>query len=68
MRPTVQLTDSDVLVLAVKGIDPGVQMNTLEVLLTGERYDVIAGRPRAGHVVAERGQVNGRATHRAQLR
>jgi hypothetical protein len=37
MRPKVRLTDSDVLVLAVKGIDPVIQMGTLEALLTGER-------------------------------
>jgi hypothetical protein len=56
MRPKVRLSDSDVLVLATKGIDPVIQMRTLEALLTGEQYDVIAGRPRAGHVVAERDQ------------
>lgn len=54
MRPKVRLSDSDVLVLAAKGIDPVIQMRTLQALLTGEQYDVIAGRPRAGHVVAER--------------
>jgi hypothetical protein len=56
MRPKVRLSDSDVLVLAVQGIDPIVQMGTLEALLTGEPYDAIAGRPRAGHVVADRDQ------------
>lgn len=56
MRPKVRLSDSDVLVLATTGIDPAIQMSTLEALLTGEQYDVIAQRPRAGHVVAERGQ------------
>lgn len=56
MRPKVRLSDSDVLVLATKGIDPVIQMRTLEALLTGEQYDVIAGRPRAAHVVAERDQ------------
>lgn len=56
MRPKVRLSDSGVLVLAAKGIDPLIQMRTLEALLTSERYEVIAERPRAGHVVAERGQ------------
>jgi hypothetical protein len=56
MRPKVRLSDSDVLVLATTGIDPVIQMSTLEALLTGDHYDVIARRPRAGHVVAERGQ------------
>jgi hypothetical protein len=56
MRPKVRLSDSGVLVLATKGIDPVIQMRTLEALLTGEHYDVIAGRPRAGHMVAERDQ------------
>lgn len=56
MRPKVRLADSGVLVLAAKGIDPLVQMGTLEELLTGEQYDVIAGRPRSGHVLAKRSQ------------
>jgi hypothetical protein len=56
MRPKVRLSDSGVLVLATKGIDPVIQMRTLEALLTGEQHDVIAGRTRAGHVVAAGGQ------------
>ena len=56
MRPKVRLSDSDVLVLATTGIDPVIQMGTLEALLTGEQYDVVAGRPRAGRVVAGRAQ------------
>jgi hypothetical protein len=52
MRPKARLADSGVLVLATKGIDPVIQMRTLEALLTGDQYDVIAGRPRAGHLVA----------------
>jgi hypothetical protein len=56
MRPKVRMSASGVLVLAVKGIDPVVQMGTLEALLTGEQYDVVAGRPRAGHRVAEHGE------------
>jgi hypothetical protein len=55
MRPKVRLADSGVLVLATKGIDPLVQMGKLEALLTGEQYQVIARRPRAGHLLAERG-------------
>jgi hypothetical protein len=56
MRPKVRMSDSGVLVLATKGLDPVVQMGTLEALLTGGQYDVIVGRPRAGHMVAECGQ------------
>lgn len=55
MRPKVRLADSGVPVLSTKGIDPLVQMGTLEALLTGEQYDVVAGRPRTGHLVADRG-------------
>ncbi|MBO0830603.1 MAG: hypothetical protein J2P29_01400 [Actinobacteria bacterium] len=54
LRPSVRMSDSGVLVLETKGIDPLVQMGTLEALLTGEQYDVIVGRPLAGHLVAER--------------
>jgi hypothetical protein len=56
MRPKVRTPDSGILVLEAKGFDPVVQLGTLEALLTGEQYDTIAGRPRAGHKVAERGQ------------
>lgn len=56
MRPKVRLSDSGVLVLETKGIDPLVQTGTLEALLTGEQYDVIVSRPRAGRQVAERSQ------------
>jgi hypothetical protein len=52
MRPTVRMSDSGVLVLETKGIDPLVQMGTLEALLTGEQYDVVISRPRAGQQVA----------------
>ena len=55
-RPKVRVSDSGALVLETKGIGPDVQMGTLEALLTGGQYDVIVGRPRAGHEVAERGQ------------
>jgi hypothetical protein len=50
------MSDSGVLVLETKGIDPLVQMGTLEALLTGEQYDVVASRPRAGQQVARRSQ------------
>jgi hypothetical protein len=56
MRPKVRMSDSGVLVLETKGIDPLVQMGTLEALLTGEQYDVVVSRPRAGQQVAERSQ------------
>ena len=56
MRPKVRLSDADVLVLAAKGIEPVVQMGKLEALLTSCQYNVLAGRPRAGHLVAEGGQ------------
>jgi hypothetical protein len=51
-RPKVRMSDSGVLVLGTKGIDPLVQMGTLEALLTGEQYDLIVSRPRAGQQVA----------------
>jgi len=35
-----------------KGIDPPVQMGTLEALLTGRGYDEIVAGPRAGQVLA----------------
>ena len=56
MPAKVRRSDSDVLVLATAGIDPVIQMGTLEAILTGGHYDLIARRPRAGHVLAERGQ------------
>lgn len=46
------MAGSGVLVLETKGIDPLAQMGTLEALLTGEQYDVIVSRPRAGQQVA----------------
>ncbi|MGH3392297.1 MAG: hypothetical protein ACRDOO_25785 [Actinomadura sp.] len=39
--------------VAVKGIDPVVQMGTLEELLTGRSYDEIAEDPRQGADVRE---------------
>lgn len=40
--------------VSVKGIDPVVQLGTLEELLTGRPYDEIANDPRSGHIVAAR--------------
>jgi hypothetical protein len=36
------------------GIDPVVQMGTLEELLTGVDYDTVTDNPRQGHIVANR--------------
>lgn len=36
----------------VKGIDPVVQLGTLEALLTGREYEQVMAGPRAGHVLA----------------
>jgi hypothetical protein len=38
----------------LKGIDPLVQLGTLEALLTGRDYDLIVAGPRAGHALAIR--------------
>ena len=54
-----QRRPSGVLVLETKGIDPLVQMGTLEALLTGEHYDVIVSRPRAGQQVAAKNSQEG---------
>jgi hypothetical protein len=59
LRPKVRMADSGVLVLETKGIDPLVQMGTLEALLTGEQYDVIVSRPRAGQQVAAKNSQEG---------
>jgi hypothetical protein len=56
LRPRIRLSDSGVPVLAAKGVDPVVQMRTLESLLSGEEYDVISERPRAGYQVAGHSQ------------
>jgi hypothetical protein len=40
--------------VSVKGIDPVVQLGTLEELLTGRSYDEIANDPRSGHAVETR--------------
>jgi hypothetical protein len=40
--------------VSVKGIDPAVQMGTLEELLTARPYDDIVEQPRSGHTLAIR--------------
>lgn len=40
--------------VSVKGVDPVVQLGTLEELLTGRAYDDVVGDPRSGHDVAIR--------------
>lgn len=50
-------TDPDLVVyrtVSVKGIDPVVQLGTLEELLTGQPYDDVVEDPRSGHDVAVR--------------
>jgi hypothetical protein len=42
-------------VVPVKGIDPLVQMGTLEGLLTGRGYEAIVAGPRAGQILASKG-------------
>ena len=42
-------------VVPVKGIDPLVQMGTLEGLPTGRGYEAIVAGPRAGQSLASRG-------------
>jgi hypothetical protein len=41
-------------VLPTKGIDPVVQLGTLESLLTDVDYDTVTASPRSGHAVAIR--------------
>jgi hypothetical protein len=52
MRARVHLSEHGLSVLSVKGIEPVVQMATLEGILTGERVKAIIRRPRNGHVLA----------------
>lgn len=40
--------------ISVKGIDPIVQLGTLEALLTGRPYDDVVEDPRSGHDLASR--------------
>jgi hypothetical protein len=59
-RPAPELafgTDPDLVVydtLSVKGIDPVVQLGTLEELLTGRPYHDVVDDPRSGHNLAMR--------------
>jgi hypothetical protein len=46
LRPKARMSDSGVLVLDTKGIDPAVQMGTLEALLTGSNMTSLS----VGHV------------------
>lgn len=45
--PTLVVYDT----ISVKGIDPVVQLGTLEELLTGRPYDEVVEDPRSGHAV-----------------
>ena len=54
MRARVRVSEHGLQVLSVKGIDPVVQMGTLENLLTGVSTEVIFARPRSGQAVAVR--------------
>jgi hypothetical protein len=40
--------------VSIKGIDPVVQLGTLEELLTGRPYDDVMDDPRSGHALADR--------------
>ncbi|MEO3773682.1 hypothetical protein [Micromonospora sp. B9E7] len=55
-RPRVRFSEHGLPVLAVKGVDPMVQMGTLEDLLTGVGIDAIYARPRWAMDVAVRDQ------------
>ena len=46
--------EANIPVVQTTGIDPVVQMGTLESLLTGVDYDTVADGPRSGHIVAVR--------------
>jgi hypothetical protein len=54
MLPGVRFSEHGLYVLSAKGIDPAVQMGTLEELLTRVDYDEIIGRERSGKDVAVR--------------
>jgi hypothetical protein len=41
--------------VAAQGIDPVVQLGTLEALLTGREYEQVVAGPRAGHALATQG-------------
>jgi hypothetical protein len=52
MRPKVVTSPTGTLVLQSKGIDPVVQLGTLESLLTGTPYQTVVGNPRSGALLA----------------
>lgn len=54
MRPRVRQSESGILVLATRGIDPCVEMATLEALLSDRALENIIGRSRFSNVLAER--------------
>jgi hypothetical protein len=53
MMPKVRLSEHGLHVLSVKGIDPVVELGSLEALLTGTPYDDIVARDRHGSDVAD---------------
>jgi hypothetical protein len=53
MMPLTRISEHGFAVLTLKGIDPFVQMGTLEALLTGREYDAVTADTRSGHPVAE---------------
>jgi hypothetical protein len=53
--PALRIFDT----VAVKGIDPAVQLGTLEEFLTGRSYDKIQADPRSGHLLALRDEGQG---------
>ncbi|WP_428962008.1 hypothetical protein [Micromonospora fluostatini] len=53
-RVRMRLSEHGLNVLSVKGIDPVVQVATLEELLTGVDTETLFARPRAAALVAER--------------
>lgn len=54
MRPRVTISTAGTFVLQCKGIEPAVQLGSLESLLTGTDYDDVAARPRSGKLLASR--------------
>src|SRR5690349_5381158 len=55
MKPRVHGSEHGFDVLSVNGIDPVVQVGSLEELLTDASFEVVLARPRAGMDVAVRG-------------
>jgi hypothetical protein len=53
-RPRVRVSEHGLTVLSVQGIDPLGQLGSLEEILTGDRPEVVAARPRHGLTVAVR--------------